>query len=67
MIQVRLGPVEVIPGSLEDAQGLAAALNRGVNTITVVAGRLAGLQWANECAHIAAQVDVPVCVIGGAS
>lgn len=67
MIQVRLGPVEVIPGSLDGAQGLAAAMNRGVNDITVVAGRLAGFQWANECAHLAAQVDVPVCDIGGAS
>jgi len=67
MIQVRLGPVEVIPGSLQDAQSLAQALDRGVNTITVIAGRLAGFQWANECAHIAAQVDVPVCAIGGAS
>jgi len=67
MIQVRLGPIEMIPGSLEQAQNLAASMDRGVNTITVIAGRLAGFQWASECAHIAAQVNVPVCAIGGAS
>lgn len=67
MIQVRLGPVEVIPGSLDDARGLAAAMDRSVNDVVVVAGRLAGLQWANDCAHVAAEVDLPVCLVGGAS
>lgn len=67
IIQVRLGPVEVIPGSLDSARQLAAAMDRGVNDIVVLAGRLAGFQWASECVHAAAQVDVGVCLIGGAS
>jgi hypothetical protein len=67
MIQVRLGPIEVIPGSLDDARNLAAAMDRSVNDIVVLAGRLAGLQWANDCAHVAAQVDLGVCLVGGAS
>jgi hypothetical protein len=67
MLQVRLGPVEVIPGNIDNATEMARALDRGDNTVLVYAGRLAGIQWANECAHIAAQVDVPVCAIGGAS
>lgn len=67
MVQVRLGPVEVIPGNLDDARNLAAAMDRQVNDVVVVAGRLAGYQWANDCAHVAAEVDLPVCLIGGAS
>jgi len=67
IIQVRLGPVETIPGSLDDARNLAAAMNRGINDITVIAGRIAGFQWTNECAQIAAEVNVGTCLIGGAS
>lgn len=67
MIQVRLGPVEVIPGSIDDARGLAQAMDRSVNDVVVVAGRLAGFQWASECAHVATRIDLPSCLIGGAS
>ena len=66
-IQIRLGPVEIIPGTLDDARGLAAAMDRQLNDIVVYAGRLAGYQWSNHCAHIAAEVDIPVCLVGGAS
>lgn len=66
MVQVRLGPVEMIPGTLDDARSLAAAMDRAVNNVVVVAGRLAGYQWANDCAHVAAEVDLAVCAIGGA-
>lgn len=62
IIQVRLGPVMVIPGDR-----LAEAMDRQVNTVVVLAGRLAGFQWASECAHIAAEVDEGVCLVGGAS
>lgn len=67
IIQVRLGPVELIPGSLDDARQLAAAMDRAVNDIVVLAGRVAGFQWSSECAHIAAQVNVGICLTGGAS
>ena len=66
-IQVRLGPVEIIPGGLDDARNLAAAMDRQLNDIVVYAGRLAGFQWQTECSHIAAEVDIPVCLIEGAS
>lgn len=66
MIFVRLGPVMTFPDNLDDARGWAEALHRDVNDVVVVAGRLAGYRWANECAHVAAEVDVPVCAIGGA-
>lgn len=67
MLQVRLGPVELIPGDLADARALAEALDRSVNSIVVLAGRLAGVQWASECAHVAAEVNVGTCLVGGAS
>lgn len=66
MIYVRLGPVTTIPESLDDAQGWAQAMTRATNDVVVVAGRLAGYRWANHCAHVAAEIDVPTCAIGGA-
>jgi hypothetical protein len=66
MIRVRLGTVEVIPGDLSDARNLAIALDYPVNTIAVYAGRLAGYQWDNECTHLAAEVALPICLVGGA-
>jgi hypothetical protein len=59
--------VEIIPGALDDARNLAAAMDRQLNDIVVYAGRLAGFQWQTECSHIAAEVDIPVCLIEGAS
>lgn len=66
MIRVRLGTVEVIPGDLSDARNLAIALDYPVNTIAVYAGRLAGYQWDNECVHLAAEVALATCLVGGA-
>lgn len=65
IIQVRLGPVQTIPESLDGARNLAAAMDRGVNDIAVIAGRVAGFQWVSECAHVAAQVDEGVCTAIG--
>ena len=67
MLQIRLGPIEIIPGSLNDARNLAASMDRQVNDITVFAGRLAGVQWANHCGLVAAEVDYPIALIGGVS
>lgn len=66
MIGVLLGPVELLPSTLDEARSLSAALDRGVNTLTVFAERLAAWQW-DHCCHVAAQVDLPIPLIGGAS
>lgn len=65
VVQVRLGPVELAPATLDDATALGQALDREVNTMLVYAFRLAGFQWTAECAHLAAEVDLPVCALGG--
>ncbi len=67
VVQVRLGPVETAPTSTAEAAGLAQALDREVNTMLVFAYRLAGFQWTAECAHLAAEVAIPVCAVGGAA
>lgn len=66
MVRVRLGPVEVTPANLDDAKNLAMALDYGVNTLAVYAGRLAGYQMDNDCAFLAAEVALPICLVGGA-
>lgn len=48
------------PGSLDNAQNLAVALNRSDNTITVRAMKLALYQW-DRCCHIATEFDLAVC------
>lgn len=65
MLRVRLGTVETIPGSLDDARSLAQALDYPVNTMAVFAGQLAGVQWDNVCSHLAAEVTLPICALGG--
>jgi hypothetical protein len=67
LLQVRLGPVELIPGSIDDARNLAASMDRQLNDIVVIAGRMAGVQWANHCGFIAGEVNVPIPLIAGAS
>jgi hypothetical protein len=67
LLSVVLGPVEIIPGSLEDARGLAQAMDRSVNDIAVFAARPAGVRWASHCGFVAAEVNVPVALIGGVS
>jgi hypothetical protein len=66
IISVRLSTPQVIPGNLDSAQVMAQALNREDNTLDVYAQRLALLQW-DECCHLAAEIDLPVCLVGGAS
>lgn len=58
LVQVRLGQVELLPGSLADARDLAQALNRGTNDLTVWAQRLA-LYQLDPCCRIAVSTDVP--------
>lgn len=56
----------LVPGDIAQAQAMAQALRRTDNTLTVFAQKLAMYQW-DECCHIAAELDLPVCLVGGAS
>lgn len=58
LVQIRLGAVEMLPASLQDAQGWAEALDRGRNDVTVWAQRLA-LYQLDPCCRIALSTDVP--------
>lgn len=60
---VRRGPVELTPGSFEEALDRRMG---GPNTITWYAQRLANVTLP-ECCVFAAQVDLPLALVGGAS
>lgn len=62
MVQVRLGTVVLLP----DGDDLAAALDRQNNDVEYRAERMAAVTWGG-CAHVGAEFDVPVCLIGGSS
>jgi hypothetical protein len=64
MIQVYLSPVQVIPGSTEQREAMAQAMDISTNDVTVRAGRLAAAVWANECVLAAAELDLPICGLG---
>lgn len=65
-IRVRLGAVATIPSNLDDQEQFAFALDHELNTVTVMAWRLALYEW-DECCHLAAEFDVPAPLIGGTS
>lgn len=66
MVEVRLSAEAVTPDpDNPDAEGFAG-LERDQNTVEVFAYQLAGIVW-DRCCHVAAEVDEPVCAIGGAS
>lgn len=58
-MQVRLSPVDVIPGTLADARTWAAAITRSTNDVLVFAMREALVQW-DPCCHKAAELDIPI-------
>lgn len=67
MISLRLSnPIDVIPNTLVEARDWAAAIDRSVNKIRLWATRLVAYEW-DECALLQAEVDLPVCAIGGVS
>jgi hypothetical protein len=66
MVQVLLSEVQVTPPDLDSPESWAGALDRRTNTLTVFAKRLATWKF-DECCHLAAQIDIGVCPIGGAS
>lgn len=65
MVQVRLSPVDIIPGSLGEARAMREAMDNA-NTVRIRAQRLALVQW-DQCCHLAAQVDIDAPLVGGAS
>lgn len=66
MMRIREGPVEVRPESMDDARSLAEALNHTTNTIVVWAQQAMALEW-DWCCHLAAEISLPVALVGGAS
>lgn len=71
---VRLGPVRHRPGNEDEQAALAAEFNSieaqrfdpKVNLITVRSERTAAVTW-DSCCHLAVNVDLPLCYVGGAS
>ncbi len=60
MIALRLGPVEVVPADI------GQALDRSVDRLRYLAQRVVAYMWP-ACCHLAAEVDVGVCLTGGLS
>lgn len=60
MVTVRRSPIELIPDTFEEA------LDRTNNTVEFRAERLASASFPT-CCHLAVEVDVPLCLVGGAS
>jgi hypothetical protein len=66
MVQVLLGGVEVVPPNTDTPAGLAEALDRSDDTVTVFATQ--PVSWKNDqCCLLAAELDLSACLIGGAS
>jgi len=63
MMGLRSSDILTIPASDEDMQ---MQMDRSVNDLLVTAYQVVAVQWDN-CCHLAAEVDVPVCVLGGNS
>jgi hypothetical protein len=57
LVQIRLDAVEILPGSLNEARNLAAAVNRRTNDVTVWAQRLAAYQL-DPCCRFGVGTDV---------
>lgn len=70
MMRLRLSPVQVVPELPDDdttnPRGWPAAVDPHTNDVLVIAQRLAAVNW-DHCCHLAAQVDVAVPLIAGAS
>jgi hypothetical protein len=65
LIAVRLGEVRVTPPAM-DADGLPQTMTPATNSLFVLAMQPAAYQW-DECCHLAAQIDLATCLVGGAS
>lgn len=58
IVDVRLGPVQVFPSSMNEA------LNRSTNLVTFRAERMAAATW-DSCCLVGAEIDIDLCSIGG--
>lgn len=67
VVGLRVSPITFNPGTLDDnGPMMAAALDRSVNTLKLVAEQTVVIQL-DPCCHVAAQVDLAPPAIGGAS
>lgn len=70
MVRIRLSPVQTVPAELPegapDPAGWPVAVDPRSNEVLVIAQRLAAVTW-DECCHLAAEVNLSVPLIGGAS
>lgn len=57
-VQVLLGPEHITPDTL------AEALDRSTNLVEYQADQLAAATW-DHCCHLAVEVDLPMCDVGG--
>ncbi len=60
VVQVHLGPIEYVPDDPLSGEGF----DRASNTVVVRAQRLARVQW-DHCVHVAAEVNLSLCGVGG--
>lgn len=60
LIYLRMADIEILPGDF------AQAVDRSTNLVTFYAQQLVAYEW-DECVHFAAEVDVPLCLVGGVS
>lgn len=60
MLYLRMSDIEV-PGDY------TTNLDRSTNTVTFYAQRMVGVEWGDECAHVAAEINIAPCLTGGAS
>lgn len=68
MLDLYADEVQLIPGNPTDREAMAnGAVDISVNDVTVRAGRLVLVRWANDCVLAAAELDLPICAIGGSS
>lgn len=71
MVRIRLGAVVTSPPELpvddtRNPSGWPAAVDPRTNEVLVIAQRLAGIGW-DQCCHLAAEVDLAVPLLAGAS
>lgn len=62
-VRVRLSPTFTLPESPDD---LPVGMTRSDNSFVLYAGRVALVEW-DECAHFAAEINLAVPAVGGAS
>lgn len=66
MVFVKRGPIEVVPVVNGETVDIRNALARGNNTVSVRAQRMATATWDSRCCHLAVEVDMTLCGLGGA-